>query len=133
MNLKSFYDTNKAAIKTIGVIILITIVAYVFIQRVFIQPKNDLIEYKKEIIEQVRDSIIIPYKDSIKILQSENAILLNDVDSLKKLDNGYPVKETIIRNIYNERIKYIEKYSTDDITQYFLNRYGSDTIQSDNK
>lgn len=133
MNLKNFYEQNTATIKTIGIIILITIVAYVFIQRVFIKPKDDLIKYKQEIIEQVRDSIIIPYKDSIKILKTERIILQRDIDSLKALDKEYPQKETVIRNYYHERIKYVEKYSTDDITQYFLNRYGSDTIQTNNQ
>lgn len=133
MNLKKFYDQNKATINTIGIIILITIVAYVFIQRVFIQPKDDLIKYKQEIIEQVRDSIIIPYTDSIKILKKERVSLNNDIDSLKSIDNGYVQKETVIKNVYHERIKYIEKYNTDDITQYFINRYGTDTINTDNK
>lgn len=132
MNLKNFYEAHKNTIRIIGVILLITLVVYGFILR-FVNSDKSLINYKKDLIEQVKDSLILPYKDSIKILRSENAILLNSIDSLKKLDNGYPVKETIIKNVYHERIKYIEKYSTDDITQYFLNRYGTDSTKQNNK
>ena len=120
-------DKIMTIIKGIGIVLILSIIAYVCVRYLIIKPKNDLIEYKQQIIKDVHDSIIKPYKDSIIILKHDRSVLDKKLDSLSKVKNTIKVNETVIKEVYREKLKYIDRYNTDDINQYFYNRYGTGT------
>jgi hypothetical protein len=123
-------DKVISILKGIGIILILSIIVYIAIQFLFIKPKNDLIEYKEQIIEQVQDSIIKPYKDSIIILNKDRSILNKKLDSLSKVENIIRVNETVIKEVYREKLNYIDRYTNDDINQYFYNRYGTSAAKT---
>jgi hypothetical protein len=123
-------DKVISILKGIGIVLILSIIVYIAIQFLFIKPKNGLIDYKQQIIEQVQDSIIKPYKDSIVILTKDKIVLTKKLDSLSKVETTIRINETVIKEVYREKLKYIDRYTNDDINQYFYNRYGTGTAET---
>ena len=111
------FTKYKHLILPILVFILVSVIVLLYVNR---NSHNDDI-YKL-------NSDIEMYKDSINVLRSERILydqkILDLEYSMHKLSN----EESKVITVYREKIKYIDRYNSSDVVDYFNNRYVAESI-----
>ncbi len=113
---------NKTTLILIAIIMLMTIaLTYMFMSR---NDQGVMIQDKQ--LQQRVDSLTVEIEkvQNERILLDNNIINLND--SLHVLQNDILAKETKIKKLkseYAKKINYINNFTSNDVTEYFTNRY----------
>lgn len=122
--MKGFYEKYRQIINPVLLILGLVIVIYGSIHFFVLNNDTSLEEHQKTEIQMARDSITSAYKviDSLKINTTKLEAV---IDSKNEQLDDLKVKETVIKETYHETIKYIDRYTPNDINVYFDKRYGS--------
>lgn len=124
--MKNFYEKNKSWLKAVLLILLSTTIIYIVVKKVFSPNDDSLKEYKLQentILQHKNDSLSKELQIRDINIKANEKIVENLELSLQKIN----IRETVIKEIHYEKIKVVDKYTTNDISVYFDNRFGPDS------
>lgn len=111
--------------KNIKIIITIVLVLslWVNIKTIFLSHSDN--NYKQEYQKSLDslNEIINIYEDKNILLDEKNTLLYKDIDSLNNKIKNNNIQINQLKIYYDKKINDISNYNTNDITNYFTDRY----------
>jgi hypothetical protein len=110
--------------KNIIIIIVLVLSLWINIKTIFLSHTSDNIdkqEYQKSL--DSLNEIINIYTNKNILLDEKNILLYKDIDSLNNKIKNNNIQIDQLKIYYDKKINDISNYNTNDITNYFTNRY----------